>query len=160
MTIWDNTDPWEVSTGFILPAGNHVVKIDKAEIGNSRGGHPQIELSVSNAEGELRDWLVITEQSFGKVIALSLATGVQPTDEEKQYFEANGLRPPESFVTRLVGKQVGIVARDEEKMNDPSKKTTRIQGYVEPSKIGGPSNGSSTFVGASSSTAGEPDVPF
>jgi hypothetical protein len=160
MSSWDNTDPWEVSTGFILPPGNHVVTIDRADVTASRGGHPQIELSVSNKDGELRDWLVITQESFGKVIALAQAADIEPTDEEKQSFDSNGLKPPQSFVDRLLGRSVGIVAREEESFKDPTKKITRIQGYVHPSKISS-SNSTTNFAGVgSTSKASEPDVPF
>src|SRR5262245_33282220 len=76
-------DPWEVSTERLLPDGNHVVQIVNAEMGQSTNRHPQIELQFRNPNGEIRDWLVITEATVGKVVALCHATGVPlPTEED------------------------------------------------------------------------------
>jgi hypothetical protein len=165
MTTWDQTDPWETSTGFILPAGNHVVKIDRAEAGKSSGNYPQIELQLSNSSGELRDWVVVTEAGFGKVVALAMAAGVQPTDEEKAYFDENGLEPPQSFVSRLEGREVGIVAREEPSFKDPNKTIVKVQGYVSPDKIKGgsettPAGAAQAFATAGSNQSSDVDVPF
>jgi hypothetical protein len=155
---FQSTDAWEVQTERLLPDGNHVVTIQSAEDGTSSGQHPQIELEVSNSQGRLRDWLVITDASIGKVVALAQAASVElPSDEDI----LDGLRLKQSWMDKLVGKKVGIVARDEPDYKDPTKTRTRIQGYVAPERIKAsdvPPNGETDFIHAPAKA--KADIPF
>lgn len=152
-----SAEPWEVSTERILPEGNHVVRIEEASGGTSSGQHPQIELRFVNEAGSIRDWLVITQATVGKVVSLAQATGVGvPGDDD-----VDGLRVRDEWIYRLVGKTVGIVVREEPDNRDPSKTRTRVQGYVDPSRIKDsqqPSNGSSTYGQAPAES--KRDIPF
>jgi hypothetical protein len=63
---------WDVRTGQMLPAGRHVCEVYEIEGGgNSSGGYPQIELKVGNADGEMRDWIVVLPSTIGKVVQLT-----------------------------------------------------------------------------------------
>lgn len=141
MTSFDftTTDPWEVSTDTILPAGNYVCKITEAEDDTSSGGYPQINLRVEDEEGNgaIRDWLTITEASFGKVVALAQAAGVSPTETEQKHFQDKGGRAPKTWLNKLVGKSVGVVVRDEPDYKDATKMRQRVQGYVAPERVSG-----------------------
>lgn len=131
---FQSTEAWEVQLEQILPAGNYVAKIDEASDGTSSGGYPQIELKMTNALGAIRDWMVITETSIGKVVALAQAAGVAlPIDDD--IVDQNSLRLKQVWIDRLVGKTVGIVVRDEPDYKDPTKIRQRVQGYVDPSRI-------------------------
>ena len=141
MTSFDftTTDPWEVSTDTILPAGNYVGTITEAEDDTSSGGHPQINLRLEDEEGRgaIRDWLTITEASFGKVVALAQAASCQPTEAEQKGFADKGGRAPKSWLNKLVGKRVGFVVRDEPDYKDPTKMRQKVQGYVLPERVAG-----------------------
>lgn len=136
-----NTEAWEVSTERILGEGNHIVDIKDAHMSTSSGGHPQIELEFGNTEGKIRDWLVITDASIGKVVQLVQSVGMAlPEDDDIE----GGLRLKQVYVDRLVGHKVGIVVRDEPSYKDPEKTISRVQGYVDPARLKGsdvPSNG-------------------
>lgn len=131
---FQTAEAWDVSTEKILGEGNHIVEIKDAEVGFSSNNNPQIMLQMANTEGEIRDWLVITEASVGKVVALANSAKVDlPTDEDIE----EGLKLKQVYVDRFVGKQVGIVVRLEPSFKDPSKNISRVQGYVDPMRIKG-----------------------
>lgn len=147
---FQSADPWEVSTERILPDGNHVVEIKEAVVGTSSGGHPQVELLLCNKDGQIRDWLVVTDASVGKVVALAQAAGVElPTDEDI----VEGLRLKQSYVDQFFTKMVGIVVRDEPSYKDPTVLRPRVQGYVDPARIK-PSDVTPPTAGAAFATAG------
>jgi hypothetical protein len=133
--IFKSTEAWDVSTERILGEGNHVVEIKDARVGTSSGGHPQIELQLGNSEGEIRDWLVITQASIGKVVALAQSADMALPDDDE--IEGDGLRLKQVYVDRFVGRQVGIVVRDEPSYKDPDKTVSKVQGYVEPARLKG-----------------------
>jgi hypothetical protein len=155
---FQSADPWEVSLDQLLPAGNHVVVIEEAEMGTSSGKHPQIEIKLRNSYGAIRDWMVITEASVGKVVALAQAVEVDlPTDNDIE----QGLALKQVYVDRFVGKKVGIVVRDEPDYKDPTKTRPRVQGYVEAKRIKAsdiPPNGESDFRHAPQNPSA--DIPF
>lgn len=162
---FDAVEAWDVSTDTLLGVGNHVVQLADLEDGDSSGGFPQVEIRNENAQGAIRDWLVISPASFGKVPMLCNAAGVVPNDEEKAYISENAGRLPASLLARLQGKTVGIVVREEDDRMDPTKKRLRVAGYVPASEITGkqseatPPGSTAQFAG---STAGSSDVdiPF
>lgn len=140
MSMFEEAAAWDVATGTILSAGDYVLEVKKAEAGQSSGGYFQIELECGNDDGHIRDWLVVTQNAVGKVAQLADAAGIaRPTDGE---FDANpgGLAPgsvsiSSAWIDRLVGKKLGVVIREVEDYNDPTKTRTRVQGYVTPEKV-------------------------
>jgi hypothetical protein len=160
---FEQADAWEVQTERILPDGNHIVTIEEANNGRSRNQHPQIELKLANPEGSIRDWLVITESTVGKVVQLAQAAGVDvPGEDDIQ----QGLQLKDEWVFRLSGKTVGVVVR-EEPDNRPDhygESRPRVQGYVEPARIK-PSDvthpaAARQFANASGPQPGNRDIPF
>jgi hypothetical protein len=131
---FQQADPWEVSLDSLLPAGNYVCTIEEAATGWSRNGYFQIELKLTNAQGTIRDWMVVTENSVGKVVALANATKVDlPTDAD--ITDTAKLTLSDEYVYRFAGKTVGVVVRDEQDFKDPTQMRPRVQGYVDPSRI-------------------------
>jgi len=157
------TDAWEVQTERLLGEGNHVVNITVAEDGTSSGRHPQIELQLANGDGEIRDWLVITPASVGKVVALAQAAGIDlPTDDD--IADSDTLRLKQEYIDRLHGKVVGAVVRNEPSFKDPSRMIPRVQGYVAPEKIKPsdvtPAGAADPFKSQPSAPAAEDKIPF
>ena len=155
---YETADPWEVSTDKLLPEGNHVVDIQDAETGTSNNGNFQIVLKFGNADGTIRDWLTVTENTVGKVVQLANATGVPlPTDEDIE----DGLKLKQSYVDKFFGKRVGIVIREEVDNRDVSKTRLRVQGYVEPGRVAKSDipNGTNQFQ-AAAATKSDDDFPF
>lgn len=106
--------------GGILPPGKHTCRITDARDGTSSGGHPQIEIEWEAVEGEhagssIREWVVITERSLGKIRALLDAIQFQV--------------PAGAFqldVTALVGKRATITVVHEPDRVDPAVKRSRV----------------------------------
>lgn len=158
-----NTEPWEVSTETILGPGNYIVTIIEAEDGTSSGGHPQVSLLLKNDQGQIRAWQVITDASIGQIVALAQSAGIElPGDEDI----VEGLRLRQAYYDRLIGKQVGIVVREEPSWKDPTKMRSTVAGYVEPAKITGsdatPQGAADQFVtaGNAATRRADSDLPF
>jgi len=115
----DGVEAWS-GGGGALPDGDYWVKITDADEGRSKGGYPQIELELEVIAGDLtgsstRDWVVITENSLGRVRALLEAANLEI--------------PPGQFsldAVRLVGRSVEIVVRSEV---HGGKKRSRVKAY-------------------------------
>jgi hypothetical protein len=108
--------------GGMLNKGWHTVTIDAAEEGQSRNGHPQVEIDYSSNDGSIKEWLVFTEGTLGKARALLEAVGIEPKNDE-------------NFPTaQLVGKKLSIFVGEEPDYKDPRKMRLRVQGYDEPGK--------------------------
>jgi hypothetical protein len=156
-----SADPWEVSTGTILSAGDHIcdiVEIDGS--GTSSGGYPQIELRVQNADGSSRDWIVITPSTQGKVSQLFRAVGIDPPGDGE--FDPENGRITAKCLDQLYAKKVGVIIRDEPDFKDPTRTRQRIQGYVSVSKIAesdATPNGT-TAMSFGGETKSKPDIPF
>lgn len=128
-------DAWEASGGF-LTAGDHVCRVLAIDgTGDSSGGYPQIEVKVGNADGEIRDWIVVIPSTLGKVKQLYEAVGLpDPTEDEFQE-EENGLRVSQAYLDQLLDKPIGVIVREEPDFNDPTKTRDRVKAYVAASKI-------------------------
>ena len=126
-----STEAWDQAIDSYLPPGNHIVDIQVAEDGTSSKGNPQIELRVGNPEGILRDWLVITHATVGKIVQLAEAAGV-PIPDDDDIADLETLRLKQTWIDKLLGKRIGVVAR-EEIFNE--KPRTKVQGYVTPERI-------------------------
>src|SRR5262245_25257266 len=131
---FQQAEPWETSLDALLGAGNHVVRIEEAVPGESRNGYFQIELRLVNDDGAIRDWMVVTENSAGKVVALANAAQIDlPSDAD--VVDTAKLSLSEEYLYRFVGRTVGIVVRDEQDFKDPTQMRPRVQGYVDPERI-------------------------
>ena len=156
-------EAWEVSTGTMLPEGDHFVKVIEIDgTGTSSGGHPQIELRVGNAEGSIRDWIVVIPSTVGKVVQLTDALGLERPSDAEVKEEGTGYRFSQTYLGKLIGKPVGVVIRDEPDRMDPSKTRTRVQGYVPASDVPAPpidggGNASEAFAPAKDD---KDEIPF
>jgi hypothetical protein len=142
----DDVEAW--SAGGTLPPGVHLCRIDEAAEGKSSGGHPQIELLLRATNGEyaggkIRDWLVVTAGSLGKVKQLMEAAAVPIPGGE---FAIN--------TNALVGRAVMVVVREEKDRTDPSVMRSRVKGYeAVAGQAAAPGNG----TGAARQ---DTDIPF
>jgi hypothetical protein len=151
---------WAVGEG-ILPAGDHVVEVLEASgTGTSSGGYPQIEIRVGNADGEIRDWIVVIPTTIGKVVQLTDAVGLdRPTDAQVEA-DGPGYRLDPKYLDQLIGKKVGVLVRQEADRNDPTKMRDRVKGYVPHGDIG-PSDVPADTSGLSDAKpADDEDIPF
>jgi hypothetical protein len=142
----ENVEAW---TGSVPPPpGQHVFRIDEATEGTSSGGHDQLEVSLRVESGDsvgatMRDWIVITPATLGKV---------------RQFLEATEVEiPPGEFAlptSRLPGRLVKGTVRLEER---DGKTRARLVAY-EPS--GRPATTGSNGGGFSAPTRTDADIPF
>jgi hypothetical protein len=132
-----SAEAWEQSTELPLSVGSHICTIKDPEMGTSSGDFPQIELTVYNNQGFLRDWVVITPNTTGKVAQLYDSAGVERPDKG-EYDPSTG-RLTDKCVYRLHGKQVGVVVRERPSRNDPTRNFREVAGYVHPSRVAGSS---------------------
>jgi hypothetical protein len=156
-------EAWETSTDTLLPVGSHVVKVVSASMGDTKTGKPQIELKVESTSGAIRDWLVITPKSIGKIAALYDASGTnRPQAEEVN--PHTGVIADEA-VGRLLGKTVGVVVYDDTD-GLTGKTQRRVRGYVRPDQITGHSAEAMSDLGEVKAAFGEgvtladDDIPF
>jgi len=116
VTITLNLSGVEASTGgAVLGVGKHRATFTESVEGESSGAHPQFEVKLSNDEGSIRDWVVITDKSLWKVRQMIEAVGHEIPDGEFK-FQASW----------LVGCEVGITVAIE-KYKDEDK--TRVKYY-------------------------------
>ena len=158
-----SADAWEPSLDTLLPAGNHVVTIEEIAKGVSTNHYQQLELRLSNADGAIRDWLTITPQSAGKVVALANAAMID-LPEDTDIVDTATLELSEEYVKRFDGRTVGVVIREEPDYKDPSQTRLRVQGYVDPARIKEHSDvtspGSAGAFKQNSSRKADEKIPF
>lgn len=131
---WDATSAG--ASDQYLRAGDHVVTVVEADgTTTSSGGYPQVELRLENENGSIRDWLVITPATYGKVAQVIQAVGAELPDENTDISQDDHRIAQSYLDAHWIGKKVGIIARDEPAYNDPSKMRTKIKGYVPVDKI-------------------------
>jgi hypothetical protein len=161
---FQNADAWSVSTDTMLPVGNHLVTIQNPVMSETSTGKPQLELKVENELGAIRDWLVITPNSIGKIVMLYDAAGVE-RPQEGEFNPENGWLT-DAAVDRLHGRKVGVVIREEVDNRDPSKMRRRVMGYTDAhqmaSDIPADTTGLPAVPAASASRPADEDdkVPF
>jgi len=161
---FETAEAWDVDS--LLPAGDHVATIRSVKAdGTSSGGHPQLELTVGNALGSIRDWIVVIDSTLGKVVQLVRAAGVRTPGDDDFHKEATGYRLHDDYANLLVDKEVVVVVREEPDYQDPSKTRTRVQGYLPVDRIGSettPSNAFAAFESGGDAKAADSDndIPF
>lgn len=143
-----DVEPWRA--GGPPPPGNYIARVDDAKEGKSSGGHPQVEISWTVAEGEysgaeIREWLVVLETTRGKVVALLQAVGIDIPDGD---FELK--------VADLVGRHAQIFCRSEPSYKDPDKMVTKVAGY-KPAPAQAIASGNGSNGGSAGSSD---DLPF
>jgi hypothetical protein len=127
---YGNAEAWEPRTGNLLGPGEHLVEILEADDDTvESSGNPQIVVRVGNADGAITDWLVITQKTIAKVVAIFDAAKVaRPQADE---FDPATGRIKQSAIDRLIGKRVLVVVREQTEMYQGSQQTrTRVQGYL------------------------------
>ena len=145
----DNVEAWK--GGDILPKGTHLVRAVEVEEGTSSGKHYQLEITWEAIAGDyvggqLRDWVVVTENSMGKVKSLLMCCGVN--------VPAGGF----SLSPELIkGRACMIIARDEPKPD--GQLVTKVVAYQAPSSDATPASATMGTQAQPSAKAEEP-VPF
>jgi hypothetical protein len=153
---------WNVSEGGgILPAGEHVVEIYEADGAGpkSSGGYPQIVVQAGNADGTTRDWIVVIPSTIGKVVQLTDAAGLERPSDAQVEADGPGYRLDPAYLEKLVGKQVGVVIRDEPDRQDPTRTRQRVAGWVPASAVKQSDIPSDGFEPVSPAVADD-DIPF
>ncbi len=112
----DKTEAW--SSNVMLPVGWHTVTITEAEEGKSSNDNPQIELRLEGENGSIRDWLILTEKSMGKIKAAIVACGIEVKGGSWD-FDAE----------TMVGRQVRIFVGEEDDRQNPGQKRKRVMAY-------------------------------
>lgn len=122
----DKTEAW--TGGALLPVGRHAVRIDSVDDSTtSRNGHPQLVVEMSNEQGNIKDWIVVTPAAYGGV---------------KMFLEALGFaigegdwETPEP--AEIVGRRALIQVTEEPNKNDPSKMRKLVASYMPVTAAGG-----------------------
>jgi hypothetical protein len=150
-TEMNSAEAWDASAP-ILPPGKHVVTIvDEDDTQKSSGNHPEIRLQLRADDAqEIRDWIVVIPQTYGKV---------------KQLFEAAGkpIIEGQTEVTSAVlrGQRVLVTVGQKADRNDPSKMRATVMGYepVPGGPAGTPSADAYANVGQGANAVND-DIPF
>ena len=132
-------EAWEVGTSTLLQRGNHVTEITEIDARQtSSGGYPMIEVKTANDDGDIRNWIVISDaKTFGKFTSLVLAAGVPEADYPQPGidFDIENGRVTQEYAQKLLGRKVGTVVRDEEDKRNPGTMRPAVAGYVLTSAI-------------------------
>jgi hypothetical protein len=160
---YSTAEAWEASSGILGP-GDYVGKIDKfPQDGTTSNGNPQIELTlVVDMQGSIRDWIVITPNTQGKVVQLFESAGIaRPQAGE---FDPQTGRLTQECLDRLGGATVGFIVRNEPDYKDATKMRSRVQGYVKPERITQDAPTDTRGLPAAPQVGdpapGEPSIPF
>lgn len=144
----DGVEAWK--GGEILPAGRYQVECVEAEHGKSAGGFFELQLTweALNGEhqgGQLRDWVQVTESTFGKVKQLMLAVGATlPSGQFKL------------TAAPFKGRRCEIIARDRPKPDGTPR--TEVAAYEPLSSEVTPASANAGSVAAAAPTDDPP--PF
>lgn len=156
-------EAWAVSTGEYLPKGNHLVKVDSIEFEYSSNNNPTFVIEHSNPQGSKTNWMTVTPNSTGGVVNFTDAVGLdRPGADDIEVDQKSGYTIPKlAYLRKAVGKQVGLVVREEEKWNDPTQKVAKVAGYVTPDRVSGQDVSSANPPSHSpNAPAPTPDIPF
>lgn len=152
----EGVESWK-SGGGILPPGKHNVVIADVDEGVSRNGHPQLELRLesldpSAAGAGIRDWIVVTANTLGRVRQLLEAVGIEIPDGE---FDLP--------VAKLFDKRVTIYVVEEPKQSGDGTRTT-VSSYSKLEESDLPADTAGLPVGASAGNGAgarnQADLPF
>ena len=133
---FENVEAWEPHRGEILAPGDYVVRITNTDTERAQSsGNLQLLLWLENDAGSIRDWISVTQANMGKVVAPFVRTGIALTNQDWDANEGN-FKP--GVIDRLVGKQVGIVVKEETDTYQGQARTrTRVAGYLAVEQITG-----------------------
>jgi len=112
----EEVDAW--SSSVLLPVGWHDVTIEEADEGSSTNGYPQIEMRFANAQGDIREWMVVIPSSMGRVKSLLMAAQVA-------FGEAEDFDP-----SVLKGKKLSIYVGTEESLKEPGKMRAVVKAFA------------------------------
>jgi hypothetical protein len=121
-------------TQDVLPSGNYIVTVTSLENTTSSGGYPMLKLTLDNAQGRQWDNLVISPNEFSvqKLLGLIDAAGIARPDPEAGEISTQDGRLADAYASKLEGKTVGLVVRDEEDNREDHRGEVRprVKGYV------------------------------
>jgi len=150
-------EAWHPRTQDILKAGNYVVRITEIENTESSGGFPMLKITVEQDMGRQWDNLVISPNEFSvsKLMGLIDSTGVERPNPDTGEIDKDTGRLSDAFVNSMVGREVGIIVRDEEdnRSDHRGEFRARVQGYVQASVLTAATTGP---LGGSTSTNSAP----
>lgn len=170
-----NEDAWEANTGNLLEVGEYMTVIELLACTRTNSNNPQIELRFNevNRVGDIRDWLVITPKTVGKLKQLAVAAEAKlerldPDDDWDGFVEW--------CKNNLHGKRCGIVVRleDDRKRQEEGvvdAKRTRVRSYLTKqefadlktqmgSDVGSADPMAAAFAGESAPPRTDDDIPF
>ena len=150
---FENVEAWEPHRGTMLTPGEYVVRITNTDTERAQSsGNLQLLLWLENDQGSIRDWIAVTQANMAKVVAPFVRAGIALTNQDWNATEGE-FQP--GVIDRLVGKQVGIVVREESDVyQGQTRVRTRVVGYLAPKQITGEGNGQ--VSGASGAEPAQP----
>jgi hypothetical protein len=111
-----------------LGRGRHTVRITRAETGTSLRGSAQVEVWLENGEASIRDCVVITPETIGRIVSLIDAASLpRPFGDDVEDPYTGKLS--QSYCDKLVGRRVHILVREERTGDDPPRTRRIITGY-------------------------------
>jgi hypothetical protein len=126
-------EAWSVSTDDLLPIGNHRCKIESVEdaTGKSSPFNPQAIVQLRGANGGIKDWIVYHDEFLSKIVSIYDAAQIE-RPQVGEFDPDNKFRLTQACLNRLVGKEVGVVVREEEdnRPDHAGEMRRRVKGYV------------------------------
>jgi hypothetical protein len=161
----DAVEAWHPASLDVLPKGNYVLKITEVDNtrSNNSNAYPMLKLRLESAVGVQWDNVVISPSEFsvqkllGLIDSAGLARPVPGTDID----EKDG-KLSEAFASKLIGKMVGVIVRDEED-NRPDhigEFRPRVKGYRPPEEITETAPETATKAADPVRTTKAEEVPF
>lgn len=108
------------SSDVILGPGWHTVEVESAEESTTSNGNPQIELRFASGDGAIRDWLVVVEQTAGKVAQLLDAVKLDRSSINEDSFNPSVLE----------GRKLAIFVAEEPDNRNPGQTRSRVKTYA------------------------------
>ena len=147
----DGEESWAV--GRMLPLGVHDVTIAEVAQSNTSNNNPQIEMKFANKEGDyIRDWLVVVPNTYGKVLQLLEAVGIEPQPGDWDFDPGT-----------LFEKRLQIRVGEEPDREDPTQMRSRVFAYMALGTVtqtGGDVPADTTGLVGATSGSSDDDIPF
>jgi hypothetical protein len=154
---FDEAEAWEGGKA-LFDEGSHVVTISSAEGDTSQSGNPMIVFNFEDDTHSIRDWVGYHPDFLAKIVAVFDAAGVKrPQDGE--FDPQDSFRLTDKTIARLVGKQLGILVRNEpdNRSDHAGEMRPKVQGYTKPAEVEAEED---PFAGVAAEVAEEADPGF
>lgn len=138
----------------LLGPGKHTVTVEDIEEGESSGGHPQVQVELASDEGQIRDWIVLTAGSLGRLLMLTEAAGLDNPGKVKI-----PSKEWSAYVGQLGHKRVRIFVQEQEYQGETKN---RVVSYEAPGQEASdvPADTAGLPVGAGAGKGTDDEVPF